>query len=286
MHCWLKIATRLTVPLLLLSSLLAPHARADLNICKMYSVEWLVDTSDAIAIVRFDSDEGFVNPQVVKTLKGDSKALRWPMSPVEDKATYLKSQAGGKLRLLFVRGQSALVQSIQLARHRDDSSPSVFGTIYGVTQYGELLLSESSLYKGIEQRLRAAKTNSVARMRKDTSSLSADKFPIVLGATPWTFPLENAGEMYLIRVPSDEDRRDHFLELLKDGDSVEKIFAIEELSRMRDLKAHAAVRAATQCERATTIYHNSVVGQEVDEWNVQSVRDAAFRAVQFIDENP
>lgn len=276
----------LAMPLLFVCLLLASPVHADLTIYKMYSIEWLVDTCDHIAIVRFESDQGFTGPQIVKTFKGDPQTFRWPMAPVEDETTYIMSQATGKLRLLFVRGQSALVQSIKLARYRDIKSPSVPGAMYGVDQYGELLLSESALYRCIEQRLASSKTHSVARVHQDGSSLSIDKYPIVFGATPWTFPLQNTDEMYSLRVPSDEDRRDHFLELLKQGDAVEKIFAIEELSKMKDANAHAAVRAATKCEHATTIYHNSVVGQEVDQWNVQSVRDAAIRAVQLLDAHP
>ena len=56
----------------------ATVVRADLNVYKLYSIEWLVDTSDVIAIVRFDHEQGFANPKIVRVFKGDVDRIQFP----------------------------------------------------------------------------------------------------------------------------------------------------------------------------------------------------------------
>ncbi|MFO0941765.1 MAG: hypothetical protein U0930_13495 [Pirellulales bacterium] len=271
---------------LLLLALLGQSTYADLNVYKMYSIEFLVDTCDAVCVARLDREDSQDHPQIVRMIKGDSSNIRLPLTPVGPDPTFLGGACQSKLRLFFVRKKSELVHSIDLARRKDiNSSPSIYSTLYGVTQYGELLLTESSLFKCIEDRLGAEKTKPIPNRRTYQMKFAVPGETVNLGETAENFPLANDSEMYTLVVPSDTARRDYFLELLKKGDAVEKIFAIGELSSLRDAESEAAVRAAVQIQNVRTIYRYEA-GKEVCEWNVQTVRDVAKRAVQFLDANP
>jgi len=261
-------------------------ARADYNGYKLCSVEWLVDTSDAIAVVSFDHEKNFTNPKIVRVFKGGADQIQFPMTRTTSEYDYLHSDGGGKLRLLFIRGKSELLQTIRLARYRESNAHTIIASFYGVTQYGELLLTESDLYKCVATRMRATRSNPIPWRIDFRTSASKETSQVHLGDTPATFPLENDSEYYCLRVPSDSDRRDRFLKFLNDGDAVEKMFAIEELKKMKDPQAEAAVRNAIHCSEAMPVYRYGTGGNEIDEWNVQSVRNAAASAVKFIEEHP
>lgn len=261
----------------------ASRSNADLNMYKIYSVEYLVDISDAILIARFDNEDGYVNPKIVKIIKGNSKDLAWPLFPEEGDATFMSWIGKGKERLLFVRGHSQLVQAIGLARQKSINQTDLYRTVFGVTQYGELLLTESSLYKCIDERLRATKTP-IIPSRRNYSMRSG--LAVVYGETSEDFPLTNDSEIHCLVVPSDENRRDHFLEMLKNGDAVEKMFAIGALSSFKDAQSEAAVRNSIQCDSSTTVFRGGIFTQEIHESYVKTIRNTAAKAVEFMNQNP
>ena len=273
----------------------ATVVRADLNVYKLYSIEWLVDTSDVIAIVRFDHEQGFANPKIVRVFKGDVDRIQFPVA-IESN-DHLHLHGAGKLRMLFVRGKSELLESISLGRPRDsnhlglirpgcDDLNAISASLYGVTQYGGLLLSESELYACVRARIGATKTDTIPWRNVYKTLDVKETYHVHHGSTPVTFPLENDHESYCLRVPMDMDRRDHFLRLLKDGDAAEKLFAITELRHFRDESAESAIRDAQHCTEVVTVYSYRSAYSDVVELNAQTVCESATRAIQYIREHP
>lgn len=52
----------------------------DLNTYRIKTVEWLVDNSDVIAIVRDSVDAAAARPDVLATLKGNADRIKWPLA--------------------------------------------------------------------------------------------------------------------------------------------------------------------------------------------------------------
>lgn len=256
-------------------------AQADLNCYCLFSVEWLVDESSVIVVARFPNEQnefyktdGTVpsKPEYIRALKGNISDLTWPLAlakdsnPHSNSYRYLSPDNTGHIRLLFIRGRSELLEMVRLGRPRTSELSLNY---YGVTQYGELLQSESSLYRAIDQRVQI-----------DRKPI-ADSFDEI--DVPHDFLLQSHSEYYSLRVPVDEGRRDHFLQLLSGGDAAEKVYSIRQLARMNDLRAHAAIREALHCDDATPVYKPTSDALNPTEWDAASVREAAATAIDLIE---
>lgn len=291
----------------LFAAMASGNANADLDSRIMYSIEWLVDESDTIVIVRDSRDFASGNPEVIKCLKGDAASIQWPLTAMTTRWPDYKNcipPSTGPVRLLFIRESSLLLQSVSLGRQRaipaigwteffthHEAVPlaGIHSTLYGVTQFGDLLLTESSLHAAIEARLKQKRTpvkvraNLYSAYELDSVDLGmkeSEKF--ACSSTPSQFPLEHNNEIFSIVVPSDTIRRDHYLEQLKSGGVIEKIFAVHQLASMMDPPAHAALRVASQSDEVEFGYGGDRSTTEIGEWN--SVRMAATTELQKIDQ--
>lgn len=290
----------------LVLAFISERAMADLDTRMMYSVEWLVDESDTIVIVRDAQNPEQDHPKVIKCLKGKVDSIVWPLSPLLTRWPDYKNcvpPAAGPVRLLFIRKSSLLLQSVSLGRKKTvpaigwnefftqhDPIPiaGIHSTLYGVTQYGELLLTESSLYGAIEDRIKLSRNPIQVRTHSyainEQNSLEADlkesdKF--AYSTTPNQFPLNHTDEIYSIIVPSDTHRRDYYVNLLRNGSTFDKIYAVNELAVMMDPLAQAAVRTAMQSDEIGLRYGEEQSTQEIGPWN--SLRLAAVTAMENID---
>ena len=248
-------------------------SRADLYQSCIRTVEWLVDNSDIIVVVRDTPDAAGKNPTVIRTLKGDASKLKWPLkkAPVGG-YTYYGPPSGGTVRLIYVRGTSELLQSVKLGRKRP-SAAKVHDLLYGVTQYGKLLLNQSDLFSAITTQLKARRATPVAR-KKDSPHFKRSG----IEASP-NFPLEQSDDTYVLIVSFTTARRDHFIKQLKTGDAVERLHAIHELSQLIDAKAKRAIKDAATCKNVTPSYKFTWAGEVVKELTAEDVRKKARRVL-------
>jgi hypothetical protein len=128
--------------------------KADLNQHCIRTTEWLVDNSTVIAVVREPHHGAGGKSTVLRTLKGDATQIVWPLkeSPF-DGYDYYGPPSHGPVRLVFVRETSELLAGVKLGRGQVHE-PRIHDVLYGVTQYGQLLLTESDLFAAIAAQLR------------------------------------------------------------------------------------------------------------------------------------
>ncbi len=271
----------------------------------MLSIEWLVDESDTIAIVREPEKAQDGNPKILRCLKGKAESIVWPLIPRKTRWEDYKNcvpPSAGPVRILFIRGSSQLLQAVSLGRKRSfqkidwtkfssyEPIPihGIGPTLYGVTQFGDLLLTESSLYAAIDARLKLdlepvkLRENPYGVFETLASDLGVTgdrKFAYC--STMNDFPLAWTDDTYLIVVPFDTHRRDYFIKQLKTAPIGEKIYAIHQLAGMMDATAQAAIQAAVQSDEVERGYVASGVNPGIGPWN--SVRDAALTALEIID---
>lgn len=296
----------LSLSVCLTAVLFPARAMADLGTRMMYSVEWLVDESDTIVIVRDAQNPEQDHPTVIKCLKGKVDSIVWPLAPLVTRWPDYKNcvpPAAGPVRLLFIRKSSLLLQSVSLGRKKTvpaigwnefftqhDPIPiaGIHSTLYGVTQYGDLLLTESSLYAAIEDRIKLSRTPIQVRTHSyainEQNSLETDlkdSDKSTYSSSPNHFPLNHTDEIYSIIVPSDTHRRDYYVNILRNGSTFDKIYAVNELAVMMDPLAQAAFRTATQSDKIGLRYGEEKSNQEIGPWN--SLRLAAVTAMENID---
>lgn len=148
------------------------NAMADLDSRIMYSIEWLVDESDTIVVVRDAPNQADALPEVIKCIKGNAASIKWPLTPMTTRWPDYKNcvpPSTGSVRLLFIRESSLLLQAVSLGRpgdipaigwteffthHEGVPLAGIHSTLYGVSQFGDLLLTESSLHAAIDARLK------------------------------------------------------------------------------------------------------------------------------------
>lgn len=213
-------------------------ANADLYQIYVQTIEWLTDNSDVIAVVS--SENG--HREVQHVFKGDPATFSKKLIPSNRHGyTYFAPQKEGKSRLLFVRGQSELLEEIGLGRNEIyEDVPPLLRVLYGVTQYGQLIMSESDLFKCVEDRIKSGPGTSLPQLKHLPHSERS-------GVTARTdFPLESSDYTYVLVVPFTVERRDHYLEDLRTGDAVTQIRALFELSQFDDPTSRAAIKAATK----------------------------------------
>jgi hypothetical protein len=254
----------------------AASVKADLNIYCIRSIEWLVDNSEVIAVVRESEDDERDEPTVLRTLKGDVSRIKWPLkkSP-HDGLSYYGPPSDGPVRLVFVRGTSELLGGVKLGRWRySRDAGKIYDVWYGVTQYGDLLLTESDMFRAIDAQLRVGPSQPIER-KKD--SLFYERSGI---EAPRTFPLEDVNETYVLIVPFNVARRDHYLSVLRTGDAAERIHAIHELSQLIDQKSLDAIREATRCGNVMPAYEFRWSDRSVHELTANDVRRTVNAVLQ------
>lgn len=227
--------------LILMLCLCSPGtAHGDLNQYMVRTTEWLVDHSSVICVAEFDDEKPNSIRKVLTTIKGDATALnRTPKKPSFDGYPYFAPPAGGAVRLLFIGENQELWQAVTLRRYPTER-PTLHDVFYGVDQYGQIHLTESSLMDAIRAHMAAKPSKSVTR-RKSSPHFGRSG----IEAPPY-FPFESGGETFVLVVDFTERRRDFYLSQLKSGDCAERLHAIRELSQLEDTMAHAAIEAATR----------------------------------------
>ncbi len=221
-------------------------AFADLNQYRLRTVEWLVDNADVIAVFQLSPSDP---PKLLHTYKGETAQIEFPLSPSAfDGYYYFERPAEGPIRLYFIRGTNELLEEIEIGRRVPRDSPKLMDVYYGTTQYGKVLLSEQMLLQTVLARLAAKPTPiikpnvRVAHARKSGVNAPSD------------FPLESGGETYVLIVPFTSERRDHFLNALKNGKALEKIRAIWGLHYFDDPSSKQAIIEATRLTSVEPTY--------------------------------
>jgi hypothetical protein len=257
---------------------------ADYNAHHIRTVEWLVDNSDIIVVVVGGDEEKKQKPtKIIRTLKGDANEIVYPLqnSWGSPNWTSWPFVCQGPARVLFIRGKYEILQSIKFVR--PIPNPLAERTIlhvdrrtYGVTQYGDLLLTETSLLDAIEKRLKEGPSQTLpvhkniryrllgsstrtiyASDKKGAPKITISVKPPVIVPVSSDFPFETTDETYYLIVPFTAERRDHFIKVLQSKDAAARIHAIRELSYFDDEKAMQAIRDATECDDATPAFQRS-----------------------------
>jgi hypothetical protein len=243
------------------------------------TIEWLTDNSDVIFVARVEPDSRLTNGRILRVLKGDHRTLTQPLGFSKfDGYHYYAPIASGPIRLRFVRGTSELLHEIDLARSQiTDDFPTLHRILFGIDQYGELLRSQKDLLDRVVSRLKvgagdALPVHSVWPHARERSGVEA----------PQDFPLETNGVTYVLIVPFTEERRDHFLEVLRTGNAIERQRAIHELKQFDDKKAYDAIRAAASDENVTRAFRYNQDGESIVASSV--VRTVARQAIRRINE--
>ncbi len=199
------------------------------------------------------------------------------------------------MRLLFVRvvqGRGELLQSVSVERGGSLGTVSksthpgykpyprlgVETKLYGVTQFGELLLTETQLFRAISKRMNT--TREPLNLRPGCGQHLGGNGTLPARYAPEQFPLNNDDEVYYQVVPYDTSRRDHFLSQLQNGDAAEKIYAIRELAVFSDDSAEQAIEAAADCSEARDVFHFEKTSGEVVTLTAADVRNAAKAELQ------
>lgn len=264
----------------------------------MMSIEWLIDESDVIAIVL--EKETPPEQKVLKTIKGRSESIDWQNPEMASRAGFLTPPSQiprnlnhqERVRLMFVRGRGELLQSVSLERSENIASVNQtthpdykpyprlgFETkLFGVTQFGELLLTESKLFRAIEDRMKIA--HRPIPLRPSYGKHLGGDGALPARYAPESFALNNDDETYYLVVPYDASRRDHFLSLLSNGDAAEKLYAIRELAIFDDASSTKAIESAAKCIEAREVFHFEKSTGDVVAWTAADVRAAANAELQ------
>lgn len=215
----------------------------------LYSVEWLADESNVIVIAEYADDVTDTKPKILRTLKGQPEVVQWPLTRAVLRADTLRPDPSGRVRLLFIRGTAELLQSVQLRRGYTQE-PSIREAFLGVSQFETLFLSERDFLRAIQLRLRSPRTATVARYR------NIQEFKPEEGwiASTAELPLQAGNDYFSIVVPSDEERRDHFLRQLEEGNYDEKTRALYELASFKGERATEAIVKAMKCDYAEPVH--------------------------------
>lgn len=292
---------RCVLVILLLNCPEATQAQGQEKQYAMMSVEWLVDQSDVIAVVREHQNPN--EHTVLKTIKGQSESVDWSSIRPQNRAEFLDPPSeiswfrnhDEKVRLLFVRvvrGQGELLQSVSVERggslgtvskstHPDYRPYPRLGfetKLYGVTQFGELLLTEAQLLRAIGKRMNEA--CEPLPLRPGCGKHPGGEGVLPARYAPEQFPLNNDDEVYYLIVPYDTSRRDYFLTQLQNGDAAEKLYAIGELAIFSDESAAKAIEDAAECKEAREVFRFEKSSGDVVALTAADVREAASAELQ------
>lgn len=234
----------------------ASTARADLNQLYIYTVEWLVDNSDAIVIIRAphpmpDNGGVLADSLVVKQLKGGAYTQNQRIGRLgsyhhRPGYSWFHPKSEGVTRLLFIKDDK-LLQAVSLDRHNKlGAYPSWQEAIFGVSQFGELLLNSSDFLRAIRSRIEEGPGTTLGRKGTHVAYEGV--------VAPPSFPLETNGETYVMVVPITEERRDYYIQLSQSGDASERLDALHELTAFADGESADAIRTLIGVEDVEPSY--------------------------------
>lgn len=250
----------------------AQASLADLNQSMIRTTEWLVDHSEIICVVKFDVRAR----TVLRTIKGRSNQIEFPLSgPESNGYHYFGPPDKGHVRLLFIAKNGDLLQAVELGRSQW-AVPSLHDVYFGVSQYGEVYLTESQLLSAIHRQLLAPPSPPVAR-RKSSTHFSRSGIE-----APARFPFESGSETYVLIVDFTVARRDHFIGKLKTGDTTERLHAIKELSQIADGPSLEALRQASKTTEADSSAVFIWSGRDTYAHSVNAIRSRAELALQTL----
>jgi len=308
LHCWPALALAITFA----TSFLSSKLYADYNVSKIRTVEWLVDNSDVIVVVLGGNEECKGEPAtIVQTLKGDASNIVYPLQKSSGGQGFSRWEPNsrGPARLVFIRGKFELLQAIKLARpipnlNVERNAINVGRRTFGVSQYGDLLLTETALFDAIVLRLKRRRGQTLTAKKSSEGILRGSdhvlihppdrkRTPLVtlrvrrnfLVPAPDDFPFETTDETYFLIVPFTVERRDHFMRVLQTGNASARILAITELSYFDDEKATQAIRDVLTCTEVSPAFkpgiwsHNKKLEVLL---TTEDVRAAAKRALDRI----
>lgn len=232
-------------------------AAADFSQIWMFSVEWLVDNSDVIAVVNYpqgrspQSDDA--DPEILQSIKGDGETLRWPLTPLKEKGHYSQKivQLGPRdnsVRVVFGRGPSTLLQEITLVREMEffHGPVPLQEMVYGVSQTGELFMTQADLMRAIKNRMEVGPEQPVEVFKERGSEKE-------VWAPSW-FPLNSTKEVFMLTVPWDTHYRDALIHLAKTGNAAERMYAADLLSWFLDPLAKKTLEELSQVKEVTIAY--------------------------------
>lgn len=246
-------------------------ASADLYQVRIQTVEWLVDNSDVIAVFHVAEDGRFA--KTFKVLKGDAQTVSFPLKPTDQGGyQYLKQPVSGEIRLCFIRGRKELLQEVDLAREALTNGPSLSRVTYGVSQYGEILLTQRALFQSIIERVKSGPGISVKRNDRRIQARASGV------DASWTFPLESGDHTYVLIVPFTRQLRDHYLEQLNTGTASERIDAIRVLANFADSASWEAIRKAAGRKDVVADFHFFPNGMA--QTGLMDVQDAVREALR------
>lgn len=254
---------------------LASQAVADLEGRHIGSIEWLVDNSDVVAIVKYPQEGNQGPPTVVRALKGDTERLDTPLEYPPGSPTFTSFSSNGSASLIFVQGSSKLLAEIAIARPTPEGySPEVEDIYYGVTQYEEVLLTQSAFLRAVASRIQSGPGQLLPSKHKHHKD--ERHFPL---RPKQGFPIGAAEVDYTILVSLSVELRDHFIEVLRTGDASDRIHAIDVLVAFDDEAAVQAIRDATQCRDVLASYVYNLGNGSLDVLTTEDVKARARHAL-------
>lgn len=227
---------RLQIPLLLTFAVChAATATADLYQPYVRTVEWLVDHSDTILVYQISQDGQ--SYAAVRSFKGDVSEIKFPLKPpIHDGRDYLQKPAKGNFRLAFIKATNQVIFETDLAREPVMAHPGLFRILYGVSQYGDLIVTQQSLFASIRKRVKDGPGDLFTRnKRRPHTSHSGTE-------APRDFPFESGDYTYVLLVPFTKERRDYHLHRLQTGSASERVDAIRNLKDFGDAESWRAIR--------------------------------------------
>lgn len=218
---------RLVLTLLLFGACSAT-VRADTENVIVRSIEWLVDNADNIMVVDNAND---AKPKVVHVLKGDGN-VSFPLQKFEPNSyRYFHASSGGTKRVIFVRETNKLLSEIDIGRIPNNQS-SVTEAIFGFTQFGNPIMSESDLMQEVSKRLEIEQT---IKIGIDENGLDQFETTGLYTYPPSTFILDTRDEYHILEIPSTADWRAHHCSLLQTSKFAPELArSLRELKRCRD----------------------------------------------------
>jgi hypothetical protein len=207
----------------------------DLEYRHLRSVEWLVDNSDTIVIAKY-KDDGDESAEIIHVFKGESATIAFPLSLHQSGSTkVLSPSSNGLNRVLFIRGRSQLLGQVDILRVSTNQPVGwAYKMVYGVTQFGDAILTEGELFTAIQKRIEnPAEGKELGNLRTAFRHEGELKGAFVGG--PPGFFLNHDDWSFMLEVPYNEERRDHFVDLaLEATHPQDVIWAIDELRYFND----------------------------------------------------
>ncbi len=237
------------------AAVLAPGAAcADLYVTPIRSVQWLVDHSATICVAQYEPDMPTAGsadgpaPRVTKVLKGTGDAVRFPLRTHRVGEYWRPPHRGFASRLLFVSAEGELLAAVGLNRPTPHANrppadaPALREVVYGVSEYGDLYLTEPDLFRAILRHLARPPARLLRAVDERNRTPGA---PQKVWPGP-DFPLDTQENLHQIVVDFHVARRTHYLTQLETGDLGERLEAVSQLALIDDVGARDGLRAAAR----------------------------------------